>query len=220
MNRNGSPRSAHGSPEVILKAWGRDWGRGGGPIREPRKRNGADLAADPTLTGVWAFRRKRLTPGVFQAGPKTGVSIARRSRRRRFRRGPGRIRRPFPTARRFRDRLVGLGLKRRSLCPKARRTPRRQAGKPAFRLCALAVSTVWDLVCPKAFRFSSLHRAAFAIASIRFQNPFSVAGLSAFVSEGPIPVSMSGRCASPPIRASAGPSSYPLFADLPVDNAG
>ena len=48
-----------------------------------------------------------------------------------------------------------------------------------------------------------------AVASIRFQNPFFLAGLSAFVSEGPIPVSMFGRCAVQPIRATAGPPIYP-----------
>jgi hypothetical protein len=59
-----------------------------------------------------------------------------------------------------------------------------------------------------------------AVVSLRFQNPFFLAGLSAFVSEGPIPVSMSGRCAAGAIRASAGPSSYPLSARMPVDKAG
>jgi hypothetical protein len=67
----------------------------------------------------------------------------------------------------------------------------------------------------RTFVLSSSHPSTerhLAVVSLRFQNPFSVAGLSAFVSEGPIPVSMIGRCAAWPIRASAGPSSYPLSA--------
>jgi hypothetical protein len=60
----------------------------------------------------------------------------------------------------------------------------------------------------------------FAIASKRFQNPFSAAGLSAFASEGPIPVSISGRCVSRPIRATAGQAIYPPLPGKPVDKGG
>ena len=59
-----------------------------------------------------------------------------------------------------------------------------------------------------------------AVASIRFQNPLFLAGLSAFVSEGPIPVSMSGRCAARAIRARSRACTYPLPAAMPVDKGG
>ena len=147
---------------------------------------------------------------------KVGFGFARRSRRRRFRRGSGSIARIGLLPPGGSETVpVDLGLIAASALPEGSTkssAPGRQT-RP-FRLCALAASTVWDLVRTRtnlgAFRFSSLHRAAFAIASIRFQNPFFLAGLSAFVSEGPIPVSMIGRCAVQPIRATAGPPSYPL----------
>jgi hypothetical protein len=129
------------------------------------------------------------------ASMKVGFVIARRSRRCRFRRGPGLARRSFPTARRFRDRCRRPGSQTALALPGGSAnssTPSRQM-RP-FRLCALVASTVWDLDCTRtnlcAFRFSSLHHAALAIVSLRFQNPFFLAGLSAFVLEGPIPVSM------------------------------
>ena len=59
-----------------------------------------------------------------------------------------------------------------------------------------------------------------AVASIRFQNPLFDAGLSAFVSKGPIPVSMSGRCATETIRARTRACTYPLSATMPVDKGG
>ena len=113
--------------------------------------------------------------------------------------------------------VVDLGLKRLPLCPKALRTPRHQAGKCGlsdFAPSRYQRSGIW-LAPGRTFELSSSHPSTerhLAVASIRFQNPFFLAGLSAFVSEGPIPVSMIGRCAAWPIRASAGPSSYPLSA--------
>src|SRR6187551_4031461 len=65
---------------------------------------------------------------------------------------------------------------------------------------------------PVALLVAFLGHAAFAVASIRFQNPLFGAGLSAFVSKGPIPVSMSGRCVAEAIRATARGCSYPLLA--------
>src|SRR5690606_38070351 len=58
----------------------------GGPASP--KRNGAGIAADPTLTGVWSSRRKNLTPGVSlhrEGRPRNRSYVARRSRRHRFR---------------------------------------------------------------------------------------------------------------------------------------
>ena len=73
---------------------------------------------------------------------------------------------------------------------------------------------------PQAHLVSFLDHAAFAVASIRFQNPLFGAGLSAFVSKGPIPVSMSGRCGAGAIRATANRPTYPLSVVLPVDKSG
>ena len=56
--------------------------------------NGAGIAADPTLTGVWV--PKNALRLAFRCSPKGGGYVARRSRRCRFRRGPSMIRRPFP----------------------------------------------------------------------------------------------------------------------------
>ena len=53
---------------------------------------------------------------------------------------------------------------------------------------------IW-LAPGRTFEHSASHPSTarhLAVASIRFQNPFSVAGLSTFASEGPIPVSMNG----------------------------
>jgi hypothetical protein len=53
-----------------------------------QKRNGAGIAADPTLTGVWSSVRKNLTPGVSlhrEGRPRNRSYVARRSRRHRFR---------------------------------------------------------------------------------------------------------------------------------------
>ena len=82
---------------------------------KPVKRNGASLAADPTLTGVWvpegtlyAWRfQYRFQTWSRRTEPVCGVSVARRSRRRRFRRGLGYDREDLSLAtRRFRDRIV------------------------------------------------------------------------------------------------------------------
>ena len=111
------------------------------------KRNGASLAADPTLTGVWAPEgaldawRLDATWMLLRAS-YGGVSIARRSRRCRFRPGAGFDPKISPAARRFRDRSFGLGLERpriaRRLCGSS--APDRKA-RPV-RLCALAGSAV------------------------------------------------------------------------------
>jgi hypothetical protein len=62
--------------------------KGKGMPRERAKRNGAGIAADPTLTGVWSSVRKNLTPGVSlhrEGRPRNRSYVARRSRRHRFR---------------------------------------------------------------------------------------------------------------------------------------
>jgi hypothetical protein len=83
---------------------------------------------------------------------KVGFGFARRSRRRRFRRGSGSIARidllPPGGSETV---LVGLGLIAASALPEGAAdssAPGRQS-RP-FRLCALAASTVWDLVGTKA----------------------------------------------------------------------
>lgn len=83
---------------------------------------------------------------------KVGFGFARRSRRRRFRRGSGSIARidllPPGGSETV---LVGLGLIAASALPEGAAkssAPSRQT-RP-FRLCALAASTVWDLVSTKA----------------------------------------------------------------------
>jgi hypothetical protein len=142
--------------------------------------------------------------------------IARRSRRRRFRRGLGTIARTCPYRPAVpRPYVVDLDLERLSFCPKALRNPRLKPANTAFPTLrprgfnGLGFGWLQDepLSCSASHPSTARH---LAVASLRFQNPFFVAGLSAFVSEGPIPVSMIGRCAVWPIRASAGPSSYPL----------
>jgi hypothetical protein len=193
-----------------------------GEPRHDDKRNGADLAVDPTLAGSWA-PKGTWRPGVSMPVPRSSCEHSRSASNR-----PALAPAPVPSgaeidredqlpaARRFRDLLVGLGLIAVSLCPK---TPRNLGTRPAIRPSDFAPSRlqrskIW--IAPgRTFALSSSHSSTarhLAVASLRFQNPFFLAGLSAFVSEGPIPVSMIGRCAAWPIRASAGPSSYPLSA--------
>ena len=85
MNQSGSRRAGDDSGKVMET------------ISAPhgaKKRNGADLAVDPTLAGSWA-PRGTWRPGVSMPVSEkllraltVGFVIARRSRRRRFRRGP------------------------------------------------------------------------------------------------------------------------------------
>ena len=142
--------------------------------------------------------------------------IARRSRRRRFRRGPGSIARTCPYRPAVPRPFRRPGLQAVFAGTEVLRIPRlRPAIRPSdFAPSRYQRSGIW-LAPGRTFVLSSSHSSTerhLAVVSLRFQNPFSVAGLSAFVSEGPIPVSMIGRCARQPIRASAGPSSYPLSA--------
>ena len=171
-------------------------------LTKPEKRNGASLAADPTLTGGGlrrALYARRLMPAQRPLRGSNWLLVARRSRRCRFRRGPGSIARTCPlppggseTVFRRPGPDSGLGF--------ARKLHQFLGTRPAIRPADFAPSRsqrsgIWSAP-GRTFERSAFHfllRAAFAIASKRFQNPFSVAGLSAFVSEGPIPVSMSGR---------------------------
>lgn len=192
--------------------------------RRTPKRNGASLAADPTLTGVWFPPKREALRLAFQCRSEEWPIIARRSRRRRFRRWLGLAARTSPVAWRFRDRSFDPSLKRFRIARRLCRTSAPGRKFRPFRLCALAASTVRDpdrsRTNPVTRLVSSLGRAAFAVASIRFRNPLSDAGLSAFVSKGPIPVSMSGRCVAGAIRATANRPTYPLSAVLPVDKGG
>ena len=193
--------------------------RGSGAHREM----GPTLRSTPLSPAVGS-RGERLSPDVSKAPcrPKPiGCDVVtRRSRRCRFCQGPVPIRRSFPTARQFRDLHVDPDFKQMRLRPKALLHPRSGPAVRPCRYCALAASTFRKCDCPKTLLLSKLGRAAFAIASMRFQNPSSAAGFSAIASEGPIPVSMSGRCAVGPIRATRSRPSYPLLLFLPVDSAG
>ena len=137
----------------------------------PKTRNGADLAVDPTLAGSWT-PKGTWRPGVSMPVPRSSCEHSRSASIR-----PALAPAPVPSgaeidredqlpaARRFRDRMSstctssGFRLARR-LCEILGSS--RQI-RP-FRSCALAASTVWDLVCTRtnlcAFRFSSLHHAA------------------------------------------------------------
>ena len=142
--------------------------------------------------------------------------IARRSRRRRFRRGPGSIARTCPYRPAVPRPFRRPGLQAVSAKPEFCEFlgPGRQSGLPTLRPCGF-IGLGFGWLQDEPLSFSASHSSTarhLAVASLRFRNPFSVAGLSAFVSVGPIPVSMIGRCAVQPIRASAGPSSYPLLA--------
>ena len=142
--------------------------------------------------------------------------IARRSRRRRFRRGPGSIARTCPLPSGGSETVSSTWASSSLRKTGVLRIPRpRPAIRPSdFAPFRFQRSGIWSAP-GRTFVLSSSHPSTerhLAVVSLRFQNPFFVAGLSAFVSEGPIPVSMIGRCASQPIRASAGPSSYPLLA--------
>ena len=76
------------------------------------KRNGASLAADPTLTGVWFLPKQEALRPAFQCLSEEWPIIARRSRRRRFRRWLGLVTRTSPVTWRFRDRSLDPSLKR------------------------------------------------------------------------------------------------------------
>jgi hypothetical protein len=109
--------------------------------------------------------------------------------------------------------------------PEGLAQPRHRAGNPACPTLRLrgvsgSGSGLPGDCSPRVASSRSSTARHLAVASIRFQNPFSVAGLSAFVSEGPIPVSMSGGCAARAIRARTRACTYPLSATMPVDKGG
>jgi len=98
-------------------------------LEMPKREMGPALR--PTPLSPACGSRGTLDAWRVDAARESGVSVARRSRRCRFRRGLGfdhedRSR----TARRFRDRSFNLSLERCPHCPKALRIPRRQTGKP------------------------------------------------------------------------------------------
>lgn len=101
---------------------------------------------------------ERFTPDVSLQPRKAGSYVARRSRRCRFRRGPGMIRGSFPCVRavpRPFSWSVSHGSAMRGIDALSK-----PAGSAACRLRALAASTVWKLRHPKMPWLSSLHRAA------------------------------------------------------------
>jgi hypothetical protein len=166
-------------------------------------------ALRPTpLSPAVGSRGERLSPDVSKAAcrpkPIACDVVTRRSRRCRFHQGPVPVRRPSPTARRFRDHHVDPVLQTDPALPEGvafSSALDRQSGLPTLRPRGFNAFEI-GIVRRRSCSLGSTTRHL-AIASIRFQNPFSVAGLSAFASEGPIPVSMSGRCAVRPIRATA-----------------
>ena len=190
----------------------------------PQREMGPTLRSTPLSPACGLRRSGELDAWRLDAGSDRPLRategrllIARRSRRRRFRRGPGSIARtcPYrpavPRPSRRPGSQAALTLPGGSVKSS---TPGRQSGLPTLRpLSFNGLGFGW--LQDEPLSFSASHSSTerhLAVVSLRFQNPFSVAGLSAFVSEGPIPVSMIGRCALQPIRASAGPSSYPLSA--------
>jgi len=88
MNRSGSSAARNDSAPVTESLW-----RERTSESLAQTRNGADLAVDPTLAGSWA-PKGTWRPGVSMPVPRSScersrsASSARRSRRRRFRRGP------------------------------------------------------------------------------------------------------------------------------------
>lgn len=195
-------------------------------------RNGASLAADPTLTGVWSLPKQEALRLAFQRRSRSGSEEP--GRRAAYHR-PALAPAPVPSVTGTDPKTCSgrLAVPRPSSRPMPQAVPLRpqaplnlSTGRQVrpVRLCALGASTVRDPVCfrtsPDARLVSFLDLAAFAVASIRFRNPLFRAGLSTFASEGPIPVSMSGRCAAEAIRASARACTYPLSTTMPVDKAG
>ena len=161
-----------------------------------------------------------LTPGVFKHRPKAASpSPGARAGAGSIGGGSDREDLSRPSESSEAD-LVDPGLKRlgiaRRLCLPIDTGPE----SPAFPTANPCGFNGLGFGHPKVPAIPSLHRAAFAVASIRFQNPFFSAGLGGRRSEGPIPVSMPGRCALRPIRATAEQASYPLSARMPVDKGG
>ena len=185
-------------------------------------------ALRPTpLSPACGLPKERLTPGVSMppgcsceprtaASPSPGARAGAGSDR-----GLGSIRRSLPPPGGSETDLSAWASNGPAL-PEGFAVPRRQTGKSGLSDFAPSRDQRFEIwkSSEDFFLVSSLLRAAFAVASKRFQNPFFLAGLSAFVSEGPIPVSMIGRCAVRPIRATADRPTYPLLLVLPVDKAG
>jgi hypothetical protein len=101
---------------------------------------------------------------------KVGFVIARRSRRRRFRRGPRSIARtnPLPPGG-SETGLVDLGLERLPLCPKALRNPRHQTGQSGltdFAPSQLQRSGIWSAP-GRTFELSSSHSSTARLSPSR-----------------------------------------------------
>lgn len=125
----------------------------------PKKRNGAGIAADPTLTGVWAPRDTlRL---AFHTHPEGGGYIARRSRRRRFLQRLGMISGTFPLPSSGSETatanwLITQSLQCRSISVSIKaRPPLRPVRSRTF-----AASPIGKTIRPKTSGLPSLHRAA------------------------------------------------------------
>ena len=181
-------------------------------------------ALRPTpLSPAVGFRGKRFTPDVFKAPcrpkPIGGDVLTRRSLRCRFRQG------------RFRSEdlslppgssEIGASIKASSspTSPEGFAVPRPSSETPTLPTLRPRGFNGLKFGGPRAPRSHPSTARHLAVASRRFQNPFFLAGLSAFVSEGPIPVSMSGRCAAQVSRAIGIRASYPLLLEWPVDKGG
>ena len=170
MNRSGSWRFGNESRTVKETMTAQ-------ALRDDCRDSGAPTEMGPTLRstplspacgsrGTLDARRPDAGSDKLLRALKVGFGFARRSRRRRFRRGSGSIARIGLLPPGGSETVpVDLGLIAASALPEGAANssaPSRQT-RP-FRLCALAASTVWDLVRTRtnlgAFRFSSLHRAA------------------------------------------------------------
>ena len=221
MNRNGSSLRANESSGVRIG------GNGGAATRVALRKEKWGQPCGRPHSHRRVGSEERFTPDVFDAGSDRPL----RATEGRLRCRPALAPVPVPS---------GSGADRKDLsfhpavprpmssawasngaaCPKVSRTPRRQAGNSGLSDFAPSRLQRVEMAGCRSSPISSLTARHLAVASNRFQNPFFLAGLSAFVSEGPIPVSMSERCAVRPIRATAEQASYPLLARMPVDKAG
>lgn len=154
----GPARGAKASRGGLVRAIG-GIGRGawrvGWAHSEPHREMGPALRPTP-LSPACGSRRGHLTPDAFDAasdwsrrtGATCGVSVVRRSRRRRFRRGPGLIARTCPCRPAVPRPVVSVRASSRSALSEDVASPQHELRQPAFRLCALAASTVWDWSAP------------------------------------------------------------------------
>jgi hypothetical protein len=164
----------------------------------------------------------RLTPGVFRVTGPEGQSryVARRSRRCRFRRGTDEVRRPRPN---------------HPAVPRPVFQPGSSTGSAnaGHRLSIGTGRQVRPADCaPSRFQrpgscsirrrlgFHSSTARHLAVASSAVPKSLLLSGFYPVHPKSQSPLSMSGRCASDPSRASGARPSYPLSTLLPVDKGG